>query len=488
MIEEGEREVSTIDIPPVQAAAAARRSVLVYSGRATAVAISVLLVMLFAHHRSPGEKLAALVTLSCVWIASLNAGFAVSQTTLAALGARVAMLRGIVFAVLITAALHAWIPAAAIGALATVALALAVTLLVAGWEVLARHLVPPQRILLIGPSETCVGLVREFRRTGSGDFTVAGIVDDSYDEDEPGSLVLGTTFDLGRIVIETRPDLVALAPGCNRPEAFAQLLDSAPSGFKVLELAQLYEHVFGRVPVRDLTRAWFMSVLHLYRRPYSALAKRITDIVGALLLLVFAVPLLPFLAVAIWRNGRPVLLKQNRVGEHGEIFTMYKLRTMRVDAEASGAAVWASKNDPRVTEAGRVMRRFRLDELPQVWNIIKGDMSLVGPRPERPEFIDELLEAVPFWERRHLVKPGITGWAQVSRGYTADSEGSLDKLSYDLWYIRHRSLTVDLAICARTVTAVLHGEWSASDRGRDRSDALSLLVYGTPLPVDTEQA
>ncbi len=453
----------TIEIPPVQAAAAARRSVLAHTGRATAVVISVLAVMLFVHNRTPGEKLAAAVALSCIWFASLNAGFAVSRTTLAALGTRIGMLRGILLAVVFTAALRAWIPVAGIGIVATVALTVVVTLFVAGWEVLAQHLVPPQRILLIGPSETCVGLIREFRRTGNANFAVAGILDDDYRDDEPASLVLGTTADLPRIVAETRPDLVALAPGCNRPEAFAQLLDSAASGFKVLELAQLYEHVFGRVPVRDLTRAWFMSVLHLYRRPYSALAKRITDILGALLLLVLAVPLFPFLAIAIWRNGRPVLLKQNRVGEHGEVFTMYKLRTMRVDAEASGAAVWASKDDPRVTEAGRLMRRFRLDELPQIWNIIRGDMSLVGPRPERPEFIDELLEVVPFWERRHLVKPGITGWAQVNRGYTADSEGSLEKLSYDLWYIRHRSLTVDLTICARTVAAVLHGEWSASE-------------------------
>jgi len=153
---------------------------------------------------------------------------------------------------------------------------------------------------------------------------------------------------------------------------------------------------------------------------------------------------------------------------------MYKLRTMRVDAEAGGA-MWAARDDPRVTAAGRLLRRFRLDELPQIWNIVKGDMSLVGPRPERPEFIDELLEVVPFWERRHLVKPGITGWAQVNRGYTADTEGSLEKLSYDLWYIRHCSLTVDLVICWRTLGAVLHGEWSQSDRVQPRFDPFSLL-------------
>ena len=119
---------------------------------------------------------------------------------------------------------------------------------------------------------------------------------------------------------------------------------------------------------------------------------------------------------------------------------------MHQNAEIPGQAVWASVNDPRVTTAGRIMRRFRLDELPQIWNVARGEMSIVGPRPERPEFIDDLLESVPYWSRRHLVKPGITGWAQVKRGYTADAAGSLEKLSYDLWYIRHRSLTVDLVI------------------------------------------
>ena len=167
-----------------------------------------------------------------------------------------------------------------------------------------------------------------------------------------------------------------------------------------------------------------------------------------------------------------MLLRQTRVGEHGELFLMYKFRTMRVDAEAPGEAVWATENDPRVTSVGRIMRRFRLDELPQIWNVLNGDMSIVGPRPERPEFIDQLLESVPFWARRHLVKPGITGWAQVKRGYTADTKGSLEKLSYDLWYIRHRSLTTDAVICARTLAAILRGEpYPRAKKAADESDS-----------------
>jgi lipopolysaccharide/colanic/teichoic acid biosynthesis glycosyltransferase len=132
---------------------------------------------------------------------------------------------------------------------------------------------------------------------------------------------------------------------------------------------------------------------------------------------------------------------------------------MRADAE-EGRPMWAEERDPRATGIGLILRRTRIDELPQLWNVLKGDMSIVGPRPERPEFLAELQETVPFWTRRHLVKPGITGWAQVRRGYTADAEGTAEKLSYDLWYLRHRSLAVDLAICARTFATLLSGAGS----------------------------
>ncbi len=130
---------------------------------------------------------------------------------------------------------------------------------------------------------------------------------------------------------------------------------------------------------------------------------------------------------------------------------------MRADAEVAGHAVWAVERDPRITSAGRFMRKTRLDELPQLWNVLRGDMAIVGPRPERPEFVEELQAEVPFWHRRNLVKPGITGWAQVRRGYTADAAGTGDKLSYDLWYLRHRSLVLDIAICAKTFSTLLTG-------------------------------
>jgi lipopolysaccharide/colanic/teichoic acid biosynthesis glycosyltransferase len=164
---------------------------------------------------------------------------------------------------------------------------------------------------------------------------------------------------------------------------------------------------------------------------------------------------------------------------------MYKFRTMRPDAEQSGQAVWAQTRDPRVTAVGRIMRSVRLDEVPQLWNVIRGDMSIVGPRPERPEFLQFLEQKVPFWTHRQLIKPGITGWAQVRRGYTADAEGSIDKLSYDLWYLRHRSMIVDIAICLKTLGVLFSAGRPEVRRARARQQAAAEIDIGTaePLPA-----
>jgi exopolysaccharide biosynthesis polyprenyl glycosylphosphotransferase len=306
-------------------------------------------------------------------------------------------------------------------------------------------------------------VIGEFARGEANAFELVGIVEDAAGTNE-SELVLGSVDELSQIIEKTRPDLVALVPGGNRPKIFGQLLDAASWDFRVLEMAQFYEHAFGRVPVRDLTNAWFMSVIHFYGRPSSRFVKRASDVAAALLLLVFALPFFPVLILLVRTTPGPVFYRQVRIGEHGKLFTMLKFRTMRVDAERPGEAVWASEKDPRATSTGQVMRRLRLDELPQIFNILRGDMSFVGPRPERPEFLDELVGVVPFWTHRHLVKPGITGWAQVNRGYTTDAEGTLEKLSYDLWYIRHRSLMVDFVICMRTLAAVMRGSHKTARR------------------------
>jgi exopolysaccharide biosynthesis polyprenyl glycosylphosphotransferase len=201
-----------------------------------------------------------------------------------------------------------------------------------------------------------------------------------------------------------------------------------------------------------------MSVFHLYQRPYSQATKRALDLTVAFCALVFAWPL--FLAAALatrLSSPGPILFRQIRMGERGRPFRMLKFRTMIEGAEANGEARWAVENDPRVTRVGAVLRRTRIDELPQLWNVIRGEMSIVGPRPERPEFARLLQTNVPFWRQRHLVKPGITGWAQLQRGYTASMDETAEKLSYDLYYLRHRSLLLDCAIMVKTLETVVAG-------------------------------
>ncbi len=449
-----------------------------HAGRALAVGLPVAVAAIATGHSA---QLSLLITLllGAAWYLSITLSFAVSKLPLATLGPRVPVARGVFLGLLVSTTLGVWIPRVHLGIWTNLLLTGVIFITVAGWEtVVIRHFVAPVRLLLVGPTGSCANAVSELRGGTQERFHLLGIVGDDGPQNGDASLVLGTTTELQEIVYAVRPDLIALAPGCDRPAIFARLIDSASAGFRVLELAQLYEYAFGRVPVRDLTRAWFMSILHLYQRPYSALSKRVADLVGAVTLLVLTAPLFPILALLVKTTRGPVLLRQSRVGEHGRLFSLYKFRTMRQDAELPGKAVWAVENDPRVTPVGRLMRRFRLDELPQVWNVVRGEMSIVGPRPERPEFMEQLLESVPFWARRHLVKPGITGWAQVNRGYTADAEGSLDKLSYDLWYIRHRSLSVDLEICIRTLGAVLGGDSRAKELAETpRLDPLADLLH-----------
>jgi exopolysaccharide biosynthesis polyprenyl glycosylphosphotransferase len=435
----------------------ADREGLVQAGYFAATFLPVLVVSLAVNDWSVGVSLVAAVVLGGLWFGGLRLGFAETRTTLVTLGPLVGVIRGTALGFIAATIVGVWWPDVMLGGRALALVGGTIFVLVSVWEMfVSRHLSPPQRVLLVGPVDACANAIADLRAEARDRFVIVGIVDDDTESRHP--LLIGSIAALGEAVSRTQPDLVALAPGCNRPAAFAGLLESAQSGFRVLELAQFYEYAFGRVPVRDLTRAWFMSVLHLYQRPYSRFTKRAADIIGALALFVLTAPLFPLLALLVRLTPGSILIRQVRVGEHGRLFTMYKFRTMRADAERPGQAVWAAQNDPRVTTAGRLMRRLRLDELPQVWNVLRGEMSLVGPRPERPEFVDDLLDTVPFWTRRHLVKPGITGWAQVNLGYTASAADTIEKLSYDLWYIRHRSLTVDLVICARTLTTALRGD------------------------------
>jgi exopolysaccharide biosynthesis polyprenyl glycosylphosphotransferase len=265
---------------------------------------------------------------------------------------------------------------------------------------------------------------------------------------------LGTFDELPRIVEEQRPDIVILTDERLSAWAVDPLLDLAPIGFRVVGVSHFVEHALGRVPLRHVTPAWFMSMLHLRQKPYTRAAKRVFDLAVSAVGLLLAAPLFPILCALVRTTPGPIIYRQTRVGESGRHFTILKFRTMSVDAEDE-APRFAQERDARVTPIGRVLRQTHLDELPQLWNVLHGEMSVVGPRPERPEFVDLLEETVPFWTRRLLVKPGITGWAQLRCGYAFDTDSAAEKLSYDLWYLRNRNLVVDLAICAQTVSTLL---------------------------------
>jgi exopolysaccharide biosynthesis polyprenyl glycosylphosphotransferase len=323
------------------------------------------------------------------------------------------------------------------------------------YERLGRRFGPRQRVLVVGAADGGAELVEELRARPDMPFECVGLVGETADGDPD---VLGGVDDLGQVIGREQPDLIVLAGVEDRALAIQRIFEVSRFGFRLVELNHFYEDAFGRLPLKNLTPAWFMGLLHLHRRPYSRLSKRTFDLAVTAIAILPVALLFPLVALLVRCSGPgAILFKQVRLGEGGKLFKIYKFRTMVVDAERQGVAIWASAADPRITPIGRFMRRARLDELPQLWNVLRGDMSIVGPRPERPEFLALLAKEVPFWERRHLVKPGITGWAQVRCGYTDDSLGAAEKLSHDLYYLKHRSLLLDVAIAAKTAAIVIRG-------------------------------
>ena len=319
----------------------------------------------------------------------------------------------------------------------------------------ARVLDPAHRVVLLDPDDDTRNLAYELTDARNREFECIGVVEDYVNGiHSNGAQSLGDTSELIDIVRRNRTDVLVCSYG-SRAETADRLLAAGMTSVHVLDTPEFHERALHRVDSRSASPSWFASVLEIRHQNYSARAKRTFDVVVASIALVLASPFFAVVPVLIRCSGRgPVFFRQIRVGEGGELFEILKFRTMVPDAE-SGRAVWASENDPRATRIGNVLRKTRLDELPQLWNVIRGDMSIVGPRPERPEFLDVLGEHVPFWSRRDLLKPGITGWAQVHFAYTADISGAATKLSYDLYYLKHRSLALDALILLKTFGVVL---------------------------------
>ena len=312
---------------------------------------------------------------------------------------------------------------------------------------------PAPRIAVIGSVRDAVNLERELRAAGRTDFEFVGSVDVERTTDTARGVSLGDITELERLVEEHRLDLLLIATGAPRLEIFRHLSGSyLVTSVRVLELTAFYERTLGHVPVGSINDAWFQCVMHPDWARTSRWA-RVRDVAIGLTVAIVAAPLMAILALLIRRDGGPVFYKQIRIGEGGRPFEMYKLRSMRVEQDAD--AQWSSEHDPRVTRVGRFMRKTHLDELPQIHNVLRGEMSIVGPRPEQPQMVEALEASIPFYARRHLARPGITGWAQVHCGYAGSESGSAWKLSHDLYYLRHRSAVLDLMILAETVRTLL---------------------------------
>jgi len=233
------------------------------------------------------------------------------------------------------------------------------------------------------------------------------------------------------------------------------LLRAKLQGVRVEDVDTVYERLTGKLLVEGLRPSSLIFSDGFRASRWTRRTKRAFDIVLGLIGVLVGAPFMVLTAIAVWLDsGWPVLYRQDRVGENGRVFTLYKFRSMRRDAE-QGTPIWAKTEDQRVTPVGRFIRRTRLDELPQLWNVFRGDMSFVGPRPERPFFVGQLSQQVPFYEQRHAVKPGLTGWAQVKYRYGASVEDALEKLRYDLYYVKHLSLFFDMSILVDTVKVVL---------------------------------
>ncbi|MBA3246469.1 MAG: TIGR03013 family XrtA/PEP-CTERM system glycosyltransferase [Pyrinomonadaceae bacterium] len=346
-----------------------------------------------------------------------------------------------------------------------IALPLALPLMVS-WRVsihwLLGHPSVGERLLIVGSGDAAVEIAREVLERRDAGFRVAGFIDNKPElvgQSIINPRVIGLMDDMEQIVKREGIDRIIVALG-ERRGAFPtqQLLDLSLGGSVAIEEgASFYERVSGRVHLNMMRPSWLIFSGRGRQARLSALARalmhRSVAFVGGLVSLPIA--LLTALLIKLESPG-PALYKQERVGKNGRTFTIMKFRSMRSDAEKDGP-VWAQDGDARVTRVGRVIRKIRVDEIPQFWNILKGEMNFVGPRPERPHFVRQLAEEIPFYEQRHLLSPGLTGWAQIKYPYGSSIEDARQKLQYDLYYVKNQSLVLDAVIMFETVKTILFG-------------------------------
>lgn len=318
-----------------------------------------------------------------------------------------------------------------------------------------------RRILVLGAGPRAARLAALADAPGSGLEMVGFVAMSAAEKTVPGAVPREKLDNLSDHVVRLRAGEVVLALEERRNALpLNDLLRVKTTGVHVNDIASFIERETGRVDLATTNPSGliFSDGFSAGQR-ISKVSKRLFDILASLLVLVVGLPLIIIAGVAVMLDSRgPVFYRQPRVGLFGEPYDIFKIRSMRTDAEAAGKAVWASENDPRVTRVGRIIRKLRIDELPQTWCVLKGDMSFVGPRPERPSFVEELETKLPYYAERHMVKPGLTGWAQINYPYGASVEDARVKLEYDLYYAKNYSPFLDLLILLQTVRVVLWPE------------------------------
>lgn len=314
------------------------------------------------------------------------------------------------------------------------------------------------RVLFFGFSKEVLELADFLRQNPQLGFLPVAIMTSDSEEIPDQAPLRIFSFDkhLEHIIRDEGIEIIVASSEIKKNEALVRMLFRiVPLGIPVVDFLSFYELAAGKIPVSLVGEVWFLENLIGIRRPFYELAKRAIESTLAAILSLLTLPFIPLIMLAIRLDSAgPAFYNQRRIGRHGRVIEITKFRTMYLDAE-QGRARWADENDPRVTRVGRFLRKSRLDELPQLWSVLAGNLSLVGPRPERPEFVTLLEKKIPFYQVRHLVQPGLSGWAQIHFPYGASVKDALEKLQYDLAYIKNRSVWLDLAIILKTAAIVL---------------------------------
>lgn len=319
-----------------------------------------------------------------------------------------------------------------------------------------------RRVLVVGAGGNGRTLAEIYKTISPAPFNLVAFIDDDPEKigkDVEGYRVLAGSNKLLRLIDEMNiTDIIVSITGEMQGETFQTLLDVQERGLEIIRMPTLYEELLGRVPIHHLESDWVIRsfVDEARSGSFFEIGKRFLDIIGSIVGLIILLALVPFLAIAIMiDSGLPIFYWQERLGRGGREFKIIKFRTMRQDAESEGKPQMAGENDPRITRVGNFLRTTRLDEVPQFWNVLRGEMSIVGPRAERAQWVATFQQDIPFYRARLLVKPGITGWAQINYGYASTVEDTAVKLEYDLYYIKHRSIVMDLVIILRTIGTVI---------------------------------